>query len=109
MNVSVNTFENMWNSLTRVDEIMKENGFIKEKIYHSSESFFSNDTLKIRAQLLTEDLNFYHLYGTKIIVSYKFKEFLDETTWVLDENKFVGMVKSVKEKFLLESVSEDFV
>ena len=107
MNVSVNTFENMWNSLTRVDEIMKENGFIKEKIYHSSESFFSNDTLKIRAQLLTEDINFYHLYGTQIIVSYKFKDFLGEL-WEFKEKEFIEMIKSVKEKFLLESVSEDF-
>ena len=91
----------------RIDEIMKENGFTQEKIYHSSETFFSNDTLKIRAQLLTEDLNFYHLYGTKIIFSYKFKDFLSED-WALDEKKFIEMVKSVKEKFLLKSVSEDF-
>lgn len=99
--------KNMWDSLTRIDEIMKENGFTQEKIYHSSETFFSNDTLKIRAQLLTEDLNFYHLYGTKIIFSYKFKDFLSED-YALDEKKFIEMVKSVKEKFLLESVSEDF-
>ena len=106
--MNVNTFENMWNSLTRVDEIMKENGFVKEKIFHSSETFFSNDTLKIRAQLLTEDLNFYHLCGTKIIFSYKFNDFLSEDL-VLNENKFVEMINSVKENFLLESVKEDFV
>lgn len=105
--MNINKVKNMFDSLTRVDEIMKENGFVKEKIFHSSETFFSNDTLKIRAQLLTEDLNFYHLCGTKIIFSYKFKDFLSED-WALDENKFVEMVKSVKEKFLLESVSEDF-
>lgn len=105
--MNIERVKNMWDSLTRVNEIMIENGFTQEKIYHSSETFFSNDTLKIRAQLLTEDLNFYHLYGTKIIFSYKFNDFLSED-WVLDEKKFVEMVKSVKEKFLLESVSEDF-
>ena len=105
--MNIERVKNMWDSLMRIDEIMKENGFTQEKIYHSSETFFSNDTLKIRAQLLTEDLNFYHLYGTKVIFSYKFKDFLSED-WALDENKFVEMVKSVKEKFLLKSVSEDF-
>jgi len=105
--MNIERVKNMWDSLMRIDEIMKENGFTQEKIYHSSETFFSNDTLKIRAQLLTEDLNFYHLYGSKVIFSYKFKDFLSED-WALDENKFVEMVKSVKEKFLLESVSEDF-
>lgn len=99
--------KNMWNSLTRVDEIMKENGFGKEIVFHSSDIYYSNDALKIRAQLLTEDLNFYHLYGTKIIFSYKFKDFLS-TVNVLDEKKFIEMVKSVKEKFLLENVREDF-
>lgn len=105
--MNIERVKNMWDSLTRIDEIMKENGFTKERIYQNSDTFFSNDTLKIRAQLLTEDLNFYHLYGTKVIFSYKFKDFLSED-WALDENKFVEMVKSVKEKFLLESVSEDF-
>lgn len=105
--MNIERVKNMWDSLTRVDEIMKEKGFIKEEIYHSSETYFANDTLKIRAQLLTEDLNFYHLFGTKIIFSYKFKDFLSDDN-VLDENKFGEMVKSVKEKFLLESVSEDF-
>lgn len=105
--MNLNKVKNMFDSLMRVDEIMKENGFIQEKITHSSETYFSHDTLKIRAQLLTEDLNFYHLCGTKIIFTYKFKDFLSED-WVLDEYKFGEMVKSVKEKFLLESVSEDF-
>jgi len=105
--MNIERVKNMWDSLMRIDEIMKENGFTQEKIYHSSETFFSNDTLKIRAQLLTEDLNFYHLYGSKVIFSYKFKDFLSED-WALDENKFIEIVKSVKEKFLLESVSEDF-
>lgn len=105
--MNIERVKNMWDSLMRVDEIMKENGFNQEKIYHSSETYFANDTLKIRAQLLTEDLNFYHLFGTKIIFSYKFKDFLSDDN-VLDENKFGEMVKSVKEKFLLESVSEDF-
>ena len=97
--MNINKVKNMFDSLTRVDEIMKENGFVKEKIFHSSETFFSNDTLKIRAQLLTEDLNFYHLCGTKLFA---------EENILSNENKFVEMVKSVKEKFLLESVSEDF-
>ena len=105
--MNINRVKNMWDSLTRIDEIMKENGFIKEQIWRSSETFFSNDTLKIRAQILTEDLNFYHLYGSNVIVSYKFKDFLSEDN-ELDETKFIEMVKSVKEKFLLESVSEDF-
>lgn len=107
--MNFNRIKNMFDALTRVDEIMEENGFIKENIFHSSEIFFSNDTLKIRAQLLTEDLNFYHLCGTKIVFTYKFKDFLDEITYELKEKKFVEMVKSVKEKFLLESVKEDFV
>lgn len=97
----------MWDSLTRIDEIMKENGFGKEIVLNSSDSYFSNDTLKIRAQLLTEDLNFYHLYGTKIVFSYKFKDFLSDSLR-LNEKKFIEILKSVKEKFLLESVSEDF-
>ena len=105
--MNLNRVKNMWDSLTRIDEIMKENGFIKEQIWRSSESFFSHDALKIRAQLLTEDLNFYHLYGSNVIVSYKFNDFLSDSCR-LDENKFIEMVKSVKEKFLLESVSEDF-
>ena len=105
--MNIERVKNMWNSLMRIDEIMKENGFTQEKIFHSSETYFANDTLKIRCQLLTEDLNFYHLYGTEIIVSYKYKDFLSEDN-VLNENKFIELVKSVKEKFLLESVSEDF-
>ena len=105
--MNLNRVKNMWDSLTRIDEIMKENGFNKEQIWRGSDTFFSNDTLKIRAQILTEDLNFYHLYGSNVIFSYKFKDFLSED-WALDENKFIEMVKSVKEKFLLESVSEDF-
>lgn len=107
--MNFNRIKNMFDALTRVDEIMEENGFIKENIFHSSEIFFSNDTLKIRAQLLTEDINFYNLYGTQIIVSYKFKDFLDETTYEFKEKEFIEMVKSVKEKFLLDSVKEDFV
>jgi hypothetical protein len=105
--MNIERVKNMFDSLTRVDEIMKENGFVKEKIFHSSESFYSHETLKIRAQLLTENLNFYHLYGTKIIFSYKFNDFLSDSLR-LNEKKFIEIVKSVKEKFLLESVSEDF-
>ena len=105
--MNIERVKNMWDSLTRIDEIMEENGFTKERIYQNNDTFFSNDTLKIRAQLLTEDLNFYHLYGTKIIFSYKFNEFLSDSLR-LDEKKFIEIVKSVKEKFLLESVSEDF-
>ena len=57
--MNIERVKNMWDSLTRIDEIMEENGFTKERIYQNSDTFFSNDTLKIRAQLLTEDLNFY--------------------------------------------------
>lgn len=96
------------NSLTRIDEIMKENGFTKEYVYNTNVTFFSNESLKIRCQLLTEDFNFYHLYGTKILFTYKFKDFLN-VLWELNENEFVDMIKSVKEKFLLENVKEDFV
>lgn len=105
--MNIERVKNMWDSLTRIDEIMKENGFNQEKIWHSGETYFANETLKIRAQILTEDLNFYHLYGSNVIFSYKFNDFLNEDN-VLDENKFIEMVKSAKEQFLLESVREDF-
>jgi hypothetical protein len=105
--MNIERVKNMWDSLTRIDEIMKENGFTKEKIWHSGETYFADETLKIRAQILTEDLNFYHLYGSNVIFSYKFNEFLNDDL-SLDEKKFIEIVKSVKEKFLLESISEDF-
>ena len=92
----------------RIDEIMKENGFTQEKIYHSCDTYFANETLKIRAQILTNDLNFYHLYGSKVIFSYKFNDFLNDDL-SLNEKKFIEIVKSVKVKFLLESVKEDFI
>jgi hypothetical protein len=105
--MNIERVKNMWVSLMRIDEIMKENGFNQEKIWHSGETYFADETLKIRAQILTEDLNFYHLYGSNVIFSYKFNEFLNDDL-SLDEKKFIEIVKSVKENFLLESVKEDF-